>query len=220
MAAPIGSGTTPAWVNPCVLDPDQVLSSGGGAEPTNQPPIKLYRSIVIQAENSKESTDKLIPEFVLETFKDPQFPSYSKDLSYKWLPVLPEPTPDHIQSLSAEHALRSSYEYIQYYAVGLEQIVLDQVMYDGTFLDQFRSLEGKLRQVLCELQVAMLEMKIKQNADVTRNVMAQEYRDMDNKMARDLRDWIILRDFAGALHYIQTVFAHFAASLESGDDSS
>ena len=63
-------------------------------------------------------------------------------------------------------------------------------------------------QVLCELQIAMLEKSITYQ-DITREIMSQSYRDLDSKTARDIRDWLIFRDYVNVLEYLKQVFKHF-----------
>uniref|UniRef100_T1IIR0 Uncharacterized protein n=1 Tax=Strigamia maritima TaxID=126957 RepID=T1IIR0_STRMM len=208
MSAPVP--TTPKWVNPCGVNPDQVLgSSESEIEIPPMKPHELFNNIALQALLAKEHADAVIAEFVMDAFRDPHFPTYSTDLHYDWLPHPSRPSPQDLDTLQIEGALRQSYETLQHYAVGLEQLVMDQILHGGDFLDHFRQLEGKLRQVLCELQLAMIEMKIKQNPDVQRIIMAHQYRDLDSKTARDLRDWIVLRDYIGALDFVSTIFSHF-----------
>ena len=46
-----------------------------------------------------------------------------------------------------EESLRSVYRYLQRLAVGLEQVVLDQILYDGRFVEEFNEAEFKLKAV-------------------------------------------------------------------------
>ncbi len=46
-----------------------------------------------------------------------------------------------------EDSLRNVYSYLQRLAVGLEQVVLDQTIYDGRFLEDFNEAEFKLKAV-------------------------------------------------------------------------
>ena len=46
-----------------------------------------------------------------------------------------------------ESALRNIYNYLQRFAVGLEEIVLDQALFDGEFIQEFNEAEYKLKAV-------------------------------------------------------------------------
>lgn len=65
-------------------------------------------------------------------------------------------------------------------------------------------------QVLCEVESALTvrapDIKI---VDVTRTVMASEYRNMKDETYRDLRDWIIFRDYMNCLEYLTDVCEFF-----------
>ena len=63
-------------------------------------------------------------------------------------------------------------------------------------------------QLLCELQVAMLERGLMQQADVTRHVMTKSMRHVEDESFRNLRDWIIYRDYMNGLEYVEQAFSH------------
>ena len=46
-----------------------------------------------------------------------------------------------------DDTLRNLYSYLQRLAVGLEQVVLDQTLYDGHFMEEFHDAEFKLKAV-------------------------------------------------------------------------
>lgn len=49
--------------------------------------------------------------------------------------------------MQVEDSLRNVYSYLQRLAVGLEQVVLDQILYDGRFMEEFNEAEFKLKAV-------------------------------------------------------------------------
>ena len=49
--------------------------------------------------------------------------------------------------MQLEPALSKIYSYLQRLAVGLEQVVLDQAVYDGDFIQEFNEAEYKLKAV-------------------------------------------------------------------------
>lgn len=71
-------------------------------------------------------------------------------------------------------------------------------------------------QLLCELQMALAERGVVPRPDVTREVMPRDYRDMSNSVTyRNLRDWLIFRDYMNGLEYIIGVFDHFVHGVRS-----
>lgn len=55
----------------------------------------------------------------------------------------------------------------------------------------------------------MLERKVAFHPDVDRDIMRDEFRDIDSDTKRDLRDWIIFRDYMIVLEYVIEVAKHF-----------
>lgn len=106
-----------------------------------------------------------------------------------------------------QDAFKSAFEYIQYFAVGLEQILLDQVLHDGQMTSEFKDIEYDLFQLLCEIQLGMHLQNIEPKEDVLRNVMSHQYRDINETSLRNLRDYLILRDYIAATNYIAELFA-------------
>jgi hypothetical protein len=54
----------------------------------------------------------------------------------------------------------------------------------------------------------MLEKNI-DYTDVTREVMSGDYRDIDCDTIRDIRDWVIFRDYVNTLQHLKQAFEHF-----------
>lgn len=73
-------------------------------------------------------------------------------------------------------------------------------------------------QVLCELQVAMLEKGIVPEEDVSRQIMASDVRDIEDESYRNLRDWYIYRDYMNGLEYVVHAFNHLKRKHSSGPD--
>lgn len=66
-------------------------------------------------------------------------------------------------------------------------------------------------QVLCEVQVAMQEQGVVQHPDVSPDIMAPAFRDPNmNSTFRNVRDWIILRDYMNGLEYIIQLLEFFS----------
>ena len=63
-------------------------------------------------------------------------------------------------------------------------------------------------QVLCELQIAMLERGLTHSGPASRRIMAKEVRDIEDDSYRNLRDWYIYRDYMNSLEYVVHSVAH------------
>jgi hypothetical protein len=224
-AAAGGSARGAKWINPCrVPDANKLLADGAGRYekiPDSASDTDLVKQILDSVVAAYSHADKFKLNYALETFNlnfDDLHELY-KDNYYSWLPskeeipkTLGEPTPaDHLESLEFDTTLKRLFEYFQKFSVGLEQMLLDLSIYDGSHLENFKMLENLIGGVLCELQLAMLERGVEQNPDVTRNIMTEELRDIENDLQRNLRDWTIFRDLLNALEYTEDAMQHFAS---------
>ena len=63
-------------------------------------------------------------------------------------------------------------------------------------------------QVLCELQIAMLEKGVEPKENIRRDIMGENIRDVESDSYRNIRDWSIYRDYMNGLEYALTVFNH------------
>lgn len=64
-------------------------------------------------------------------------------------------------------------------------------------------------QVLCEVQVALMERGVQPRVDVTRAAMSNEYRLLGTSTTyRNVRDWLIFRDYMNGLEFVIEVFDH------------
>ncbi|XP_022239176.1 uncharacterized protein LOC106457500 isoform X1 [Limulus polyphemus] len=208
MSAPLGSGERPRWVNPCGL-PDHLLDPDSDLQ--NLPPFtakELVSKVVEVTESAKNHAEAVEQEFRKEVFKDSAFNvDYMRQ---EWLPVIPPTSEDHFGGIDVKEAYKKAFEYLQYYAVGVDEMKMDQVLHpeSGQFLDHFQEVENRIREVLCELQLGMYTLKIRQNPDVMKNVMSTEYRDIPEESKRNLRDYLILRDYLKSITYIWELFRH------------
>ena len=62
---------------------------------------------------------------------------------------------------------------------------------------------------MCSLQLAMLEKDVVPDEYAARQLMTDEYRDMRSASGRNLRDFVILRDYINLLEYTAQVLQHF-----------
>ena len=63
-------------------------------------------------------------------------------------------------------------------------------------------------QVLCELQLAMMERGISVDEEISRQIMRKEIRHVESDSYRNLRDWYIYRDYMNSLEYAIDAFTH------------
>jgi len=212
-------GPKPKWVNPCGIDPNLVrhhaIYSYHDVTPLSEQ--ELIQNILLSAKNALVHSDDFKEKFVRRTFSTPSWRDHHdtwKEQRYNWLPSwkdIPKHLHEtlesgHLQKLSLDTALQRVYNYLQRFAVGLEEIVLDQALFDGEFIQEFNEAEYKLKAVLCELQMAMLERDIEFGEDVSREIMKDDVRDIRDQSYRNLRDWYIYRDYMNGLEYIIHAF--------------
>ncbi|KAE8745480.1 hypothetical protein FOCC_FOCC007860 [Frankliniella occidentalis] len=219
MAAPTGApspSTQPKWVNPCGLNTKEVeqdLEYQG----ESQTVADIIQRIVTLSKNALDHAVSFRVKYVEETFQKDYSDHHGlwKEHKYYWLPQIPKELGDkvdegHLQKQKLEDALKDIYQYLQKYAVGLEQVVLDQKANGGSFKKEFDIEESRLRNVLCEVQVAMAEQGVIQHPDVTPDIMSGEFRDPNMSTGwRNVRDWIILREYMNGLEYIIQMLEYF-----------
>ncbi|XP_067209427.1 uncharacterized protein [Linepithema humile] len=213
------------WVNPCGLAAETVTYDGDSSTDVVQlQDDQLLQQVVVQAKTALSHAKLFRDNYVRRTFKmefDDMHATW-KDSHYDWLPGLNE-IPKHLgekldqkylDTLELDKALLDAYEYMQKYAVGLEQIVWDQEEHHLEFHKQFQDTEYELRTVLCELQVALVERGVMSRQDVTRDAMSSEYRAMSSSSTfRNLRDWLIFRDYMNGLEYVEQIFEYLRKHL-------
>lgn len=210
----------PKWVNPCGLA-DEIEPMDGSDMEIQLKDDQLLQQIILQATTAKMHTELFRERYVQDVFKLDLHELHStwKHNHYEWLPG-PTEIPknlgedvslEHLQSLTLDEALLNAYEYLQKFAVGLEQIVWDQEDHQLKYRNEFKETEYKLRTVLCEIQVALVERGITPRPDVTRDIMVPSIRNMDSETYRDLRDWMIFRDYMNGLEYVVQIFEYLRA---------
>ncbi|XP_015437920.1 PREDICTED: uncharacterized protein LOC107193053 [Dufourea novaeangliae] len=213
----------PKWVNPCGLAAEDFTGDLDVVQLTDS---QLLHQVVVQAKTALMHAELFRDDYVKRTFNIDFADLHStfKDNHYDWLPgpkeipkQLGEPLDqEYLAKLELDTALIDAYEYMQKYAVGLEQIVWDQEDLQLEFRKQFKDTEYKLRTVLCELQVALVERQLSSRPDVTRDIMKSEFRTMSSSETyRNLRDWLIFRDYMNGLEYVVQVFEHLRRGLQS-----
>jgi hypothetical protein len=204
------------WINPCRI-PTTIPALPSDFEVQQQSDVDIFQNILTQVSKAENQAREFMGAFFEESFGTKLNNDQYKDIHQDWIGNVAvnigkylgeEVDPEKLDALTVKETLRSMYEGLQKFAVGLEQIVLDQAVYGGNFHHHFHEAEFQLKYVLCELQIAMLEKSIS-HEDITREIMSQTYRDMDDRTARNLRDWLIFRDYVNVLEYLRQVFKYF-----------
>ncbi len=112
-----------------------------------------------------------------------------------------------------EEAYSTSYEYIQYFAVALEQIITDQQLYSEHYskyiITEFKEINYEMNQLLCNLQTAIHVLNIDQKTNVGRTVMSKRYKDIEELSRRNLRDYMILNYYINATDFISKLFRYY-----------
>lgn len=207
MSAPVSrtGDDHPLWVNPCNLPDD---ASGHADQLSPQDVRNMLDAVANRARVASEEADKAKRRFLERTFSDSEFEDSVASYQQSWLPNVSTPSEEHFKSMTKEEAYKTTFGYVQYYAVGLEQAVLDQIFHNGPFHRLFLEIQQNLGQLLCELQIGIVHFNVAKNPDVLRDVMSHEYRDIKQDSQRNLRDYIILREYIRLTRYISELFAY------------
>ncbi|KAL7292914.1 hypothetical protein TKK_0013581 [Trichogramma kaykai] len=211
------------WKNPCGFAAEELADDD--VEVVQLDDATLLGNIVMQAKTALNYAQNVRDDYIKRTFgtdfKDLHLTW--KDNHYDWLPGLAqipkqlgEPLGlDYLDKLDLDNALLNVYEYLQRYAVGLEQVAWDQQDNALAFQQEFKDMENHLRSVLCEVQMALAERNVPQREDIDRDIMPEEYRNMwTSATYRNLRDWLIYRDYMNGLEYIVEVFDHLISQIQ------
>ncbi|XP_018395709.1 PREDICTED: uncharacterized protein LOC108774167, partial [Cyphomyrmex costatus] len=210
------------WVNPCGVS-TKLRTNGSNPDIAQLEDHDLLNQIVLQARTALKHAQLFRDDFIRQTFKT-DFASVHnlwRKYHYTWLPTrteIPkelgeELDKEHLNKLDINTSLIDAYEYMQKYAVGLEQVVWDQKDYQPKYHQKFTEAEWKLRAVLCEIQVAIEERSVTRRPDVTRDIMPPDFRKTTDMTSRDLRDWLIFREYMNGLEYVIQVFSHLRLRL-------
>ncbi|XP_025017225.1 uncharacterized protein LOC107365317 [Tetranychus urticae] len=195
------SSHSPHRISPCNLPFYFIPSKTSLPEPYE----KVYR----RAKAMKGCAERIRRNFV-QMLGDEDFESGLDSLRHSWLPEISNSIED-IATIEEEDAFRRSFQYLQYFAIGLEQLLLDQALHEGQMIKEFREIEDKLSQLLCEIQLGMWYRNIKPDKHIEFEVMTQEYRDIADASRRMIRDYLLLRDLVKLTDYITQIFASLAS---------
>jgi len=223
-AAPFGEPASrnldvsaPSWTNPCGNP-----TMGGGSRPSAPPSASqeilslLFHSVYNRALKAAKQALEVKNLFVNETFGDPEFELGVQHLRQDWLPQCNT----DLDQTRVEDAFLNSFEKLQYFAVGLEQVRLDQIFYSGRHLDHVNDMEFDLIQLLCKLLHGMHIQGNRPRSHISRQVMAQSYRDLRDPSLRNLRDYLIIRDLAHCTNHVVQLFDRLKNSITPASQQS
>lgn len=117
--------------------------------------------------------------------------------------------------LQLDETLILVHENLQRIAVGVEQMLWDEEDRNGEFLKQFQSTWSRVNNLLCEIHNVMIEKNLTIKTKIERTVMEGKLRQPKDDTARNVRNWIIYREYLNMLEYIEQVFDHLAKNMES-----
>ncbi|XP_046386251.1 uncharacterized protein LOC124156014 [Ischnura elegans] len=228
--------TKPKWINACGAHMDSTdgrqSMDGRHSPPVGSPLLDLGEhlsddmlidNIRIVATGAIDYAKMWRRDYVNQTFNVDfvQHHEAWRTNRYSWLPTLDdipkelgEPVPDdHLKKLTFVDALKSTFTFMQKYACGLEQVTWDLEDNHSPFLQNFRNAELHLRDIICEIEVALIEKGEKVPSDVQRNIMPREFRSVSHETHRNLRDWLIFRDYMNGVEYVIRVLEYLKARM-------
>ncbi|GFY60357.1 uncharacterized protein TNIN_83761 [Trichonephila inaurata madagascariensis] len=190
------------WINPCDLpghlfDPKYDMVDAPKANH-----LEITQNIVARIKTSRDQATDILESYVKYAFKDPSFVEGIASHRLSWLPKVSR---EKVKNMTLAELCTYSFEVLQYYAVGMDQVLLDEVMYGGRFLTQCRDAENLLTQLLCQVHMATFLLKSPPTFDVTRAVMHQKLR-QGNYALRMYRNYLIFRDYVETLNIILEAF--------------
>ncbi|XP_043193826.1 uncharacterized protein LOC122366083 [Amphibalanus amphitrite] len=126
-----------------------------------------------------------------------------------WLEFVRETMAAHAAQqspLSAAGALPRLFADLQRLAVGLERAALEAALTgNGSGLELFRAVQAGLMQLLCELQLALLEKQLEADAARVTDILEHDGPDLDETRERDLRNWVLMREYKAYIGHVHTV---------------
>jgi hypothetical protein len=79
--------------------------------------------------------------------------------------------------------------------------------------NEYKAISDDNYRILCQLNVGMHLQNLKPAVNVSRNVMAHQYRVIHEKTKRSLRDYTIIRGYVNATNFIAILFAYHTERL-------
>ncbi|XP_065309086.2 uncharacterized protein [Dermacentor albipictus] len=207
MCTSISGGRTdrPVWADSCNL-PNEF----GDAD--NLSPAIVHETLDTMANHmqaASKAADEAKRKFVAGTFSDSEFEQSVADYTQPWLPEMPT---NNFESMTTDEVYQTVYQTactdLQYYAVAMEQAMMDQAAYHKPFQQLFADVKQSIGELLCELWLGIERFQLDGGPDVQHDVMPDEFRNMEHDGHRNVRDYIALRDYERLTQRIYKCFIY------------
>lgn len=143
----------------------------------------------------------------MDSNRDNMWPALLETISGHNFEFLEAPAASQPDDFNSQ--LLHAYEKMQRVAVGIEQVTLDQALYQGDLLQDFRTIETHIVKILCQLHYAMVHQELEPPVNVTKVIMSENYRDLEGTSQRSARDSIIVREYNSAIDQLKDIFIKF-----------
>ncbi|XP_043222018.1 uncharacterized protein LOC122381661 isoform X2 [Amphibalanus amphitrite] len=213
------------WKNPCSIEHSQAFD--GDVNMQAPPDAVILNRIITLNNRVRPEVDMKMDAFVRSTYHVDES-EMLRDWGHhnmSWLGFVRETIAQVEAKLEAQDdvdgrltlgdALRIHFADLQRLAIGFEQMTVDAALYGDPNLDNFRSLQNGLMELLCELQISLLEKRLTADSSVTADIMGQDVRDLDSSRERNLRNWVIIREYKVYLAHLHKVFGSLKAQQDA-----
>ena len=134
------------------------------------------------------------------------------------LDFLQSKTPLDLESTDLNKSVAHAYEIMQRYAIGIEQVTLDQALYESHSLEEFRKIEKDIVMNLCEFNFVMLKKKIEPVENVPKSIMGEQTRNMGSNTGREYRDTYILKAYIDGVNDMYKLFQNLLKVLSAQEN--
>jgi len=207
------------WKNPCDIDQALLLEGGSDVNVQASSDATILDRIIHLNRVVRPKVDELMDAFVRSTYHADEN-EMLRDWGHhnmSWLGFVQatitkgqlasqDEADGGPEGVTLGSALRTHFADLQRLAIGFEQMTVDAALYGDPNLEAFRRLQADLMLLLCELQIALLEKRLTPDSSVTADIMGQEARDLANRRDRNLRNWVIIREYKMYLAHLDKVF--------------
>jgi len=204
------------WRNPCSLDLSRLDRLGVPA--TARSDANIIDSVLHLNSRLRPKLDQLMTEFVNTKYHNSRA-EMEQDWGHHhldWLSFVGRTIERQGERLAAdtetplqlEGVLRTHFADLQRLAMGFERTTLEAALFGDESLDDFRHLQTDLiNKLLCELHLGLLEKGLTpEEAAVSEEVLGEAPRERRPSRQRNLRNWVLLREYELYLAHVDDVF--------------
>lgn len=83
----------------------------------------------------------------------------------------------------------------------------------GEFIKAFDGTWSRVNNLLCEVHNVMIVKNLTVETFIGREIMGDTLRQANDDTARNIRNWIIYREYLNMLEYIEQVFDHLSKKM-------